>query len=163
MIINIENKTNYEVFEDKVFVEIAKNVLKIENQPSRYVVFSVFIVDENEIASLNKEYREKDRPTDVITFRLVDTKPCVQLTKQNYPMDFDFAGGGIYVGEIFICATVAERQASEFGNTTQREIAELFVHGMLHMLGHDHHEPQETELMRGQEQAMFPILDKLVK
>ena len=69
----------------------------------------------------------------------------------------------MYIGEIFICSEVAEEQAKEWGHSTNREVAELFVHGMLHILGYDHEEENERKLMKESELAHTKFLDKIIK
>lgn len=158
----LENKTNEDILSQKVFCEIAKGVLKLKQQPTNHVALSLFLVSAEEIHEINREYRKKDKPTDVITFRLMDTASGKTLNRENFPLEYDSANGGLYLGEIFICLDVAKAQAEELGHSEEREVAELFVHGMLHILGHDHEEPAEAEVMKKYEESMYPLLDKLV-
>lgn len=65
-----------------------------------------------------------------------------------------------YLGDIIISYPQAERQAPEFSNTPQREAQELIIHGVFHLLGYDHEEPEEREIMRAKEEAAAKILDK---
>ncbi len=159
----LENRSEYYLLSEQILKKIAKAVLKMENQPTNHIALSVFYVNNDEIAQINKEYRKKDKPTDVITFRLVDTLQNKKLTKKNFLLDYDKASGGLYIGEIFICAEVALQQAEEWKHSHEREVAELFVHGMLHILGHDHEESEPARIMKEKQQMMYPILDKLVR
>ena len=156
----LENKTEYFLPNGKVLKKIAKNVLKLKNQTTFHINLSVFYVDEEEIKKINTEYRHKEKATDVITFRLIDNPQNLKLNKKNFPLEYDKSG--LYIGEIFICAEVAKKQAEEWKHSHNREVAELFVHGMLHILGHDHEEEEEAKIMKELEQAMYPVLDKLV-
>lgn len=162
MKLNLENKINVQTLSQSTMQKIATQVLKLKNQPTRQISLTVFLVGADEIRDINRDYRHKDKATDVITFRLMDTASGKTLNRQNFPLDYDPANGGLYLGEIFICYEVAEAQAVEMGHSTDREIAELLVHGVLHILGHDHEEPSEANIMRGFEEAMYPVLDKLV-
>lgn len=157
----LKNKVNTEVLSHKKLQKIAEGVLKLKKQPTHHISLSLYFVDAREIQSINSEYRHKDKATDVITFRLLDTASGKILNKKNFPLDYE-PRRGLYLGEIFICLEVAEKQAIEMGHSVQREVAELFVHGMLHILGHDHEEPAEAENMKKFEEAMYPLLDKLV-
>lgn len=159
----LTNKTKYILPCAKTLKKIAKSVLKGENQPSRGIAVGVFYVDANEIQQINKEYRNKDKPTDVITFRLLDNPENKKICKANFECDFDDSLGAIYIGEIFICVEVAEAQAGEWGHSLSREVAELFVHGMLHILGHDHEEESERAVMKSRELAQTKLLDKVIK
>ncbi len=159
----LQNKTNCETLSLEVMQKIAESVLTLKNQPTEEIAVGVFVVGAEEIREINREYRHKDKATDVITFRLMDTASGKKLTKENFPLDYDYDNGGLYLGDIFICYEVAESQAGEMGHTTDREIAELLVHGMLHILGHDHEVESEAKVMKNYEEAMYPYLDKLVR
>lgn len=163
MKLTLQNDTDQETLDAATMQKIATQVLRQKNQPTRHVSVGVFLVNASQIQDLNREYRHKDKATDVITFRLMDTASGMQLTRQNFPLDYDPSSGGLYLGEIFICVEVAATQALAMGHSRDREIAELLVHGMLHILGHDHEEASEAEIMRGYEEAMYPVLDKLVR
>lgn len=158
--IELQNKTNCNFADEKLLTKIGKQVLKVFGQTNAQVALTVFYVDEKEIKEINKEYRQKNKETDVISFRLVDNKENLPLTKENFPFDFDKASKTIYLGEIFICEQVAKNQAKDFSNSPFREACELFVHGFLHILGCDHHEEEETKIMKNHEEQMLAFLDK---
>lgn len=96
---------------------------QIENLSERGIL-SVVIVSNKEIQKLNKQWRQKDYPTDVLSF----------------PLDIDGAIEGVpfEMGELVISAEKAEEQAEDYGHSFEREITFLFVHGCLHVLGFDH-------------------------
>jgi len=97
-------------------------------------------VDADEIASLNLEHMGKPGPTDVLSF----------------PMDDEpMAGVPTLLGDIVVCPEVADAQCAEHAGTFLDELALLVVHGVLHVLGHDHAEPDETALMRARELALL--------
>lgn len=162
MKLTLQNKTTQSTLSQKVMTKIASEVIKLKKQPTHHIAVGIFVVGADEIQQINKDYRHKDKATDVITFRMMDTASGLKLTRANFPLDYDPSNGGLYLGEIFICYDVAQAQAKEMGHSTDREIAELLVHGMLHILGHDHEEPREAQIMKKYEEAMYPILDKLV-
>lgn len=159
----LTNKTKYNLPCAKILKKIAKQVLKHENQPTKHLSVGVFYVDADEIQKVNNEYRHKDKPTDVITFRMIDNPEHKEINKANFPTEYDEATKSIYLGEIFICVEVAEAQAQEWGHTLNREVAELFVHGMLHILGHDHEQEEERKIMRDSEEYQSKYLDKIIK
>ena len=105
---------------------------------------SIALVDNDYIQQLNKDYRQKDCPTDVLSF----------------PMDGVEAGEGEYLllGDIIISLEKAQEQAKDYGHTLERELGFLTVHGMLHLLGQDHQEEEEARLM---EQEQENILNSL--
>lgn len=160
--ITVKNEVEKVLPESKILTKIAKLVLKECNQNKAKISVTVFYVDENNIQKINKQYRNKDKPTDVISFRMVDNPNFLELIKKNFPVEFDPASKTIYLGEIFICQEVAKKQAGEWGNSEQREIVELFCHGMLHILGYDHEKEDEMLVMRELEHNICAKLDKFV-
>lgn len=99
-------------------------------------IFNVIIVDDHYIHKLNREYRNIDRATDVISFALEDDKSFI---------DTDFR----VLGDIYISIDTAIRQASEYGHSLKREISFLTIHGLLHLLGYDHMKKEEEKVMFG--------------
>lgn len=108
------------------------------------VEFNVIIVDNKYIHMLNKEYRNIDRETDVITFALEDDKTFNPKER--------------VLGDIYISIEKAISQSEEYGHSLKRELSFLAVHGLLHLLGYDHMKKEEEEIMfRLQEE----ILDEM--
>ncbi len=157
--LSLENETK-NLPSKKLLTILAKEVLKIFGQKKAKISLGVFYVDNEKIKEINSEYRQKDKETDVISFRLVENPNNLSLEKKNFPLEFDLATNTIYLGEIFICESVASLQAPEFGNSTFREVAELFIHGLLHLLGCDHHKKEEAKVMKNYEEKMIEFLNK---
>lgn len=114
---------------------------------------SVSIVDNAEIREINKQFRNIDRATDVLSFPM--------LTFAEDEMAEVNENGEILLGDIIISLERAREQAEEYGHSLVREIAFLTAHSMLHLLGYDHMEPEEeAEMFRRQKeillQAGFP-------
>ena len=100
-------------------------------------------VDADEMAELNAEHMGKTGPTDVLSF----------------PMDDEpVPGVPTLLGDIVVCPEVALAQSADHAGTFDDELALLVVHGVLHVLGHDHAEPDETALMRDRELALLRTL-----
>lgn len=108
---------------------------------------SISFVDRDEIKALNHQYRGIDQETDVLSFPF--TEP------DQWPKDSDFP---IALGDIIICTDVAHEQAETYGHSLERELGFLVVHGLLHLAGYDHMNPDEEEQMR---QAQREILGEL--
>ena len=89
--------------------------------------FSVHFVSDEEIRALNREYREKDEPTDILTFALSDGEA--------FPV---FEGEERELGDVFISLESMHRNAVTFGVSDDEELKRLLVHGVLHLLGYDH-------------------------
>jgi probable rRNA maturation factor len=110
---------------------------------------SVSFVDNKEIKNLNKLYRDKDQPTDVLSFPL----------GENGEYDVNNETGAFLLGDIVISLETAVKQAAMFGHSLEREIGFLTVHSMLHLLGYDHEKSAlDAAIMREREEA---ILEKL--
>ncbi len=98
--------------------------------------YSVSIVDEESIRKYNHQYRQIDAGTDVLSFAFTDYEDVI-IMKNKITM----------LGDILICYQRAKQQAQEYGHSLRREMAFLFIHGLLHLLGYDHgNEKDEAEM-----------------
>ena len=114
---------------------------------------NVLVTDDAGIRIINRESRDLDKPTDVLSF------PMFQLEAGNLPADWmeymDPASGLVPLGDMCISLERAVAQAQEFGHSTRREVGYLTIHSMLHLLGYDHlDEGEQKRLMRGREEAI---------
>lgn len=159
----LQNKTQSILPTQKILTKVGNLILKEQKQPKRHISVGVFFVDSKEIHQINKEYRNVDKPTDVISFRLIDNPEFKKLTKKNFPLDYDKFNHTMYIGEIFICDEIANAQAKEWGHSMYREAVELFCHGMLHVLGYDHEEDEDRKIMKEHEETICASLDKILK
>lgn len=130
-----ENTTDIKVNEELIDSVIAES-LRYEGVSDNCEI-SVTIVDNDEIHSINLKHRGIDRPTDVLSFPLID------FEKETLPDD----GSKIYLGDIIISIEKAEEQAKEYGHSLDREIGFLTAHSMLHLLGYDHMAENEEKIM----------------
>lgn len=148
MIIYFENEQNKVELGSYIEQRLqdALNVVARLHNLSDAAEVDVTIVDDEEIHAINKEYRHMDKPTDVISFALDD-----ELEDSDEP---ELIGGPEehLLGDIIISAETAQRQGEEFGHGLEREILYLGVHGLLHLLGYDHMEPEDKKLMRAKEE-----------
>ncbi len=111
----------------KIFTT-TNNMLKLDNER----MVDVTIVSEEEIKRINKDYRQKDAITDVISFAFDEAQEQTVS-----PM----------IGEIYICYNRAIQQAQEYGHSLKRELCFLFCHGLLHLYGYDHMQEDEAQEM----------------
>ncbi len=116
-------------------MEIALSTLKIKCDP----IVSVSIVDNRYIHRINKKYRNIDRPTDVISFAFLDDGHLYDKVL--------YKEGMVALGDIYISLEKAKEQAIEYGHSLKRELCFLFVHGLLHLLGYDHMNKEDEEVM----------------
>ena len=126
-----------ELDEVQKFIDFALNYLKLDN-----VVFNVIIVDNEEIHKINREYRGIDRPTDVISFALEDDDTFIKTDQR-------------ILGDIYISIDKAIEQANEYGHKLLRELCFLTIHGILHLLGYDHMEKADEEVMFGLQERIL--------
>ena len=96
-------------------------------------------VDEATIAQLNEQWMGKEGPTDVLAFPMDELRPGLVTEEPEEGV----------LGDLVLCPAVAERQATEAGHATKDEVELLTVHGILHLLGYDHAEPEEHKEMFG--------------
>ncbi len=114
---------------------------------------SVTIVDDEEIRAINKEHRNIDSPTDVLSF------PMLEFDEDGEPVtEYDFDGEEIVLGDIVISMERAVAQAQSYGHSIKREIAFLTAHSMLHLLGYDHMEPEEEKIMFKKQEEILSAL-----
>lgn len=127
----------------------------------------VNFVSEEDILSLNKEYREKNRSTDVLSFPQLEWKlPLTQDWKNTCTSPYQLcedgqimAGVPVCLGDIIISPENARTNADDIGQSLDQELCFLMVHGLLHLLGHDHIVPSEEEVMLKEQRQMMSYLE----
>ena len=127
------NKTDTNIDE----IDVVKKVINyaIKKEKLKNVSFNIIIVDNKYIHKLNKDYRNIDKETDVITFALEDDNSLI-------------IGEDVRVlGDIYISIDKAIYQAKEYNHSLERELSFLAVHGFYHLLGYDHETKEEEEVM----------------
>lgn len=122
----------------------------------RLAVELVF-VDEDEIRRLNRELRQTDKVTDVLSFPTLDGIKGLPIKKKQYANEID-EEGNLCIGSIAVCCQRAREQAEEYGHSYNRELHYLIVHGIMHCLGYDHELADDKTEMRAKEEY---ILKKL--
>ncbi len=115
--------------------------VKIENLHK--VSFNVIIVDNEYIHKINKEYRNIDRETDVITFALEDEESIVLPDDERV------------LGDIYISIDKVKSQAKEYGHSERRELCFLAVHGFYHLLGYDHMTEEDEKIMFSKQERVL--------
>ncbi|SHK14921.1 rRNA maturation RNase YbeY [Tepidibacter formicigenes] len=144
----VDNRQN-KIEVNKNLIDIIKNVisesLKYEGFDEDYEV-SLSFVDNEEIHTLNKEFRGVDRPTDVLSFPLIE--------ENDFNIEFEEKA----LGDIVISMEKALEQSREYNHSFEREVAFLVCHSMFHLMGYDHDTEENTKIMRGKEEA---VLSKL--
>lgn len=122
--------------------KIARTVLKELGVPKDSEL-SISFIDDIKMRELNRSYRQIDRTTDVLSF------------PQSEGPDFTV------LGDIIISTDTAKRHSKSYGVTLHEELKKLLIHGILHLLGHDHKKKKETEIMRAKESDLSIIVKDL--
>ena len=139
--IGIFNETQEKVENLEVLEPLLTYALEVENVDN--LEFNVIIINNEEIHKINKEYRGRDRPTDVISFALEDYK------------DIKYENDYRVLGDIYISIDKVKEQAKEYGHSEKRELAFLAVHGLLHLLGYDHMEKEDEKVMFSRQELIL--------
>lgn len=115
---------------------------------------NLIITNDEEIREINKEQRNIDRSTDVLSFPTWNfSEPCVCDEDM-----FEEEDGTVFLGDIIISADTAKRQALEYGHSLLREVAFLSVHSVLHLVGYDHIEEGDREVMEEKQREIMDLL-----
>jgi probable rRNA maturation factor len=133
-----EIKSDYK----KSLKKIARLVLKELDVP-KDTELSITFTDDIQMRELNRSYRQIDRTTDVLSF------------PQSEGPDFTL------LGDIVISIDTAKRHSVSYGVSLHEELKKLIIHGILHLLGHDHKKKKESQIMRGKEQELASITKDL--
>lgn len=146
---------------EKLLNEVVKEAIRLEACPYDCEV-NITLTDNQGIRTLNQEFRELDVPTDVLSFPMVNYGTPGDFshldTNEARNMYFNLESGELLLGDIVISVERAIEQAVEYGHSVDREIAFLTAHSMLHLMGYDHMEEEEREVM---EQKQEQILQNL--
>ena len=126
----------------KKLFNIAEKVLK---EDFSNVCVSLNFVSDEEIQRLNKEFRNVDKVTDVLSFPNLNKTPKEKLEK--FKKSYDFDEGLLFLGDIVISKNVAKAQAREYEHSLTREVCFLALHGFLHLLGFDHVKEEDERVM----------------
>lgn len=124
----------------KLIAERCEEILEI----TKAYHVSVIFIDAQGIHQINRDYRKIDRPTDVISFALLDSED-----------DYEMMEGENELGDIFINIEAVVEQAKSYGHSLRREVCFLFTHGLLHLLGYDH-------MNEAEEKQMFALQDVII-
>ena len=130
----------------KSYLPLMKKVIRTcvdREYPEHRFEVDLTICDDETIHALNKEYRDVDRPTDVLSFPM---------------LEFDLPDVWVSLGSIVISEETARRQAEEYGHSLKRELCFLAAHSALHLLGYDHETDEEREEMEALQREILHSL-----
>ena len=133
--------------------KLLEKALKHLNQPSDLLEMTLSIVSPEQIRELNKQFRDVDAVTDVLSFPTCDnpTRGAITVVCEEINPETDLCN----IGDVIICMERAKEQANEYGHSLKRELAFLALHGMLHLLGYDH-------IQEDDEKQMFTLQNEIL-
>ncbi len=139
--------------------QVVERVLEEEGCPYEVQV-NLLLTSNEEIHKLNQEYRQMDRPTDVLSFPQAEySVPSDFSWAESHELDcFDPDSGELFLGDIVVSLDKVKEQAGKYNHGLKREFAFLIAHSMLHLLGYDHMTEEEAAAMEARQSA---ILDQL--
>ena len=146
--LNVEPNEMYSNLTEKVI----NKCFEVEDLLDKNIYVSILYTTPNEIQEYNKEYRNIDRATDVLSFPMFE-KDEVQKLKQEKSVATDV------LGDIIINLSQVKMQADEYGHSFERELAYMLVHGFYHLMGYNHIKEEDKKEMREKEEAILNELN----
>ena len=161
MTILLEKETDisFGIEYERIAEEIIKATLEYVGCPYECEV-NLTLTDNEGIHEINREYRQIDNPTDVLSFPMLSYEEAGDFSKleEDYDDNFNPDTGEIMLGDIIISVDKVFEQAESYGHSVEREFAFLILHSMLHLFGYDHMTPEEAAVM---EEKQRIILEKM--
>ena len=158
MTVNIEYEAEKQlgIPYEEIINEVVFASLDYEGCPYEAEV-NVVLTDNEEIHQVNKEYRNVDAPTDVLSFPMLeyDTPSDFEHVEEDFADCFNPETGELMLGDIMISVDKVEEQAEKYGHSTTRELAFLVAHSMLHLCGYDHMEDEERLVMEAKQNEIL--------
>jgi len=161
MTVNIENESelNFDFDFEKVIRDVVEAALDHEKCPYEAVV-EVVLTDNEGIHEMNLSTRGIDRETDVLSYPMLDFETPAdfsEIDEESFDY-FDPDSGELLLGDIMISCDRVKAQAEEYGHSEKRELAFLVAHSMLHLMGYDHMEDSEREIMEEKQEEILETL-----
>lgn len=148
--LKIKEDTSEEKIKERIY-----NILKIALREEGLNVDEIFVciqsVKEDEIRSINKEYRNVDRVTDVLSFPIFSRDELIKISKDENIKKIK----QINLGDIIVCLDKVKEQSIEYNTGVEREMLYMITHGICHLLGHDHEEESDKAKMRSLEELIL--------
>lgn len=147
----VKDKTGEKKIDISEYVyKVVYLVLEEQKIKAEKIYVSIGALNESEIQKINKKYRGIDRPTDVLSFPIFEKEELDNLKEKK-----DNALKEIELGDIFLCLGIVEAQAKEYQTGIVREVIYMITHGICHLVGFDHIEPEDKLKMRALEEKIL--------
>ena len=127
-------------------------------KPDFDLCVNVSIVSEEEIKELNRDNRQVDSVTDVLSFPMLEWSEPEKLMYEIGEYDYDPDTKCVFLGDIILCKQRIEEQSKQYGHSLLRESVYLTLHGVLHLMGYDHMVEEDKKIMRKREEEILKIL-----
>jgi probable rRNA maturation factor len=160
MTVNIDYEADKKLDFDyeKIIREVINGALDFEECPYETEV-NVVLTTNDEIAMINRDYRDLFKPTDVLSFPMIPFEtPADYSVVEEDESYFDLDSDELLLGDIMISVPKVFAQAEEYGHSVTREFCFLVAHSMLHLLGYDHMTPEEAKDMESRQSAVLEHL-----
>ena len=159
LIVDIRAEETFDFDMKKTAAAVCEEALRQEKCPFEAQI-SLLITTPEEIRAINREYRDIDSETDVLSFPGVDfNSPADFSLAQEDPLSYtDPETGQLILGDIVLNAARVKQQAAEYGHSERREFAFLIAHVMLHLCGYDHMTPEEAQVMEERQEKVLQAL-----
>ena len=145
-----------DIEENEIYEEVIKKVLKEcfkeEKITNSKLSITITLTNPQNIQEINKEYRDIDKPTDVLSFPMFEKE---ELDAKIEKKDFEYED---ILGDIIISIEKVQEQAGEYGHSFERELSYMIVHGFYHLMGYDHIEEEDKKIMRPKEEKILKSL-----
>ena len=146
--LNLEENNEYE----KTVKKVLDKCFEEEGLSDSKLIITVTFTIPEEIRKINKEYRNIDRATDVLSFPMFEKEELDEMIKNKDFMHEDV------LGDIIISIEKVKEQAEEYGHGFERELSYMLVHGFYHLMGYDHIEEEDKKIMRPKEDKILEAL-----
>ena len=143
--LDIEEKSEYE----KIIRKVLEQCFKEEGLDDKKVYVNVVLTNAKNIKQINKEHRNIDKETDVLSFPMYEKEELNNINLENEDI----------LGDMVISIEKVEEQAKEYGHSFERELSYMVVHSFYHLMGYDHMEEQDKKEMRKKEENILEKLD----
>lgn len=150
----VQIEYNEKIKPNKEWEELIKKVIatcfEVENLEKKHLYMNIVLTTPEEIRVLNREYRQIDKETDVLSFPMFEAGEIekIELVEGTYDI----------LGDVVISIEQVQKQAKEYGHSFERELSYMLVHGFYHLMGYDHIKEEDKKQMRPKEEY---ILERL--
>lgn len=146
---NIEENEEY----NKIIHTVIKKCFEEEGLNKLKIYINIILTNPEEIRKINKEYRNIDKETDCLSFPMFEKEEIEELIKEKEQVTLDI------LGDVVVSIERVYEQAKEYNHSFERELAYMVVHGFYHLMGYDHMEEEEKNIMRQKEENILQNLN----